>query len=194
MSKCFFFQLLAIAARVVERIRGSHPYGGSIDSHSLLCLPARLYTSIHSSLALARLCDSQAPWPYSYRFAYFRKACVAHLFDPDKKHTRVPQRVAEPDENHSNEARKRPEVITETDPEPAVPIEQIGYEYDMTEPKIERMNLPHLGRRSQRLARLPARSSRAQDRREPRSQLVSCSATGWRPQRSSTTTSWSGDV
>ena len=65
------------------------------------------------------------------------------MFDTDTEHTRVPQWWAEPDENPSNWHLKLAENWnTETDPEPAVPIEQTGYECDMTEPKTERMHLP----------------------------------------------------
>ena len=62
-----------------------------LRAHSMLCLLARMYTSIHSSHALTRLHDSQAPWPDSFRFAFVRKTRVAHLSDPNTEHTRIPQ-------------------------------------------------------------------------------------------------------
>ena len=72
--------------------------------------------------------------------------------------------------------------------------EFVDYGHEQMEPKTERMCLPQWDGDPQWLAGLPARGPPLQDRREPRGQLVSCSATGWRTQRSGTTSRSGDDV
>ena len=78
----------------------------TFHAHIPGCVFLHVYTLQFTRSLLTHLHDSQAPWPKSFRFACVRKKCVAHLFDTDTEHTRVPQLW------HTSASSKRVQIVT----------------------------------------------------------------------------------